>query len=445
MFNTIKNIIMIVFLVFMGIGCGSSGDDPTGSGSNIPIDPWTRLLGSTVADEGRAVTVDSSGNVFIAGYTDGALPGMSAPDGRAAFLAKYDASGERQWIKYLDASGNQSAMALTLDSSGNIFITGGTTSALFGQTFDGGQDVLVAKYDSNGDCVWGKLFGTDESSSQGFQENGQKILVDSSGNIYVLGYTDGGLGSSYIGYKGFFLLKLNASGSQIWLKNFGISSGNLANQGYGLAMNGDYLYIGGCMGDDFNSQTHQGTDGDGDMIVLKISASDGSTIWTRMAGSVWRDCAKAVTTDSSGNIYLTGNSDGDFDGKTNPSNGQYRTFVIKYDSSGNKLWSLMQPSPTTTNYAELGNGITMANGYLYVAGYSANTSAYVKDIVIFKYNTEGDLQDTKVYDSGNIDEAFDIVADTNGTLYTTGSTGASLDDQTHSGGNYDVFLKKLSF
>ena len=107
--------------------------------------------------------------------------------------------------------------SVTTDSSGNIYVTG-RTRGLDGNTgMSGLYDIILMKFDSSGTKQWTKQLVT--SNRQ--YDQGSKSFFDSSGNIYVTGWTPGfssGKDSDII------LIKFNSSGTKQWTKKFGTSS-----------------------------------------------------------------------------------------------------------------------------------------------------------------------------------------------------------------------------
>ena len=151
---------------------------------------WTRQIGSTEGDEVKGVTVGSSGDVYIAGYSKGNFDGFtntpmdgggSASDD--AYLVKYNSLGTKQWTRQLSTSTSEEFIAVAGDSSGNIFVAGqiGGGASLDGETAGGGNDLFVIKYNSSGTKLWGHQLGA----------NGEQVTydttTDSSGNVYIVG------------------------------------------------------------------------------------------------------------------------------------------------------------------------------------------------------------------------------------------------------------------
>lgn len=156
-----------------------------------------------MADEGAlSVTMDSSGNIYAAGQTYGALSGQANLGGSDAFLGKYDSSSNDIWTRQFGSSAHDTAYSVAVDSSGYVYVAGKTDGALPGYATLGSTDAFLKKYDSTGNEVWTHLFGTsqdDEASS---------IYVDSPGNIYVAGNTTGAFpGQVNSGSRDAFLIR----------------------------------------------------------------------------------------------------------------------------------------------------------------------------------------------------------------------------------------------
>ena len=141
-----KHLLIILSIILFSvtiISCKSSDDDITSS-------PWTKQLGTSSGDSGSGVTTDSSGNIYVTGSTEGDLDGNTNSGGQDIFLVKYDSSGTKQWTKQLGTSGNDYGWSVTTDTSGNIYVTGWTYGGLDGKTSSGESDIFLVKYDSSG-------------------------------------------------------------------------------------------------------------------------------------------------------------------------------------------------------------------------------------------------------------------------------------------------------
>ena len=134
------------------------------------------------------------------------------------FVVKFDSKGKKQWTKQLGTKRNDRATGVATDSSGNIYVTGYTYWRLDGNTHAGSNDAFVVKYLDNGTKLWTKQFGTPSS------DLADGVATDSSGNVYVVGYTYGDLdGNTNTGASDIFVVKYNSSGTKQWTQQLGSS------------------------------------------------------------------------------------------------------------------------------------------------------------------------------------------------------------------------------
>jgi Beta-propeller repeat. len=145
----------------------------------------------------------------VTGWTNGGLDGNTNAGGDDLFVVKYYDNGTNQWTKQLGTSSNDNANGIDTDSSGNVYVTGWTSEGLDGNTYAGGDDLFVVKYNSSGAKQWTKQLET--SSSESFN----LVATDSSGNVYISGATNGGLdGNTNAGGSDFFLVKYDSNGNK---------------------------------------------------------------------------------------------------------------------------------------------------------------------------------------------------------------------------------------
>ena len=154
---------------------------------------WLSTLGGAVSEVGYSVAIDSSDNVYVLGRTNSTGAG-----GYDFLIAKYNSSGTIQWQRVLGGAGTEIGNSVAIDSSDNVYVFGYTTS-----TGAGGDDFLIAKYNSSGTVQWQRVLGG------GSNEVGYSVAIDSSDNVYVFGYTN----STGAGGNDFLLAKLPNDGS----------------------------------------------------------------------------------------------------------------------------------------------------------------------------------------------------------------------------------------
>ena len=120
--------------------------------TGFTTDTWagTQQLGTSSNEVVYGVTTDSSGNVYVAGETGGGLDGNSNAGSDDLFVVKYNSSGIKQWTQQLGTSSNDRARGVATDSSGNVYVTGYTDGGLDGNSNAGSYDLFMVKYNSSG-------------------------------------------------------------------------------------------------------------------------------------------------------------------------------------------------------------------------------------------------------------------------------------------------------
>ena len=159
--------ILVIFSVFLlslnVISCGIDelADKVTGSSSaSSSSDELTGTYQLATNDYANGVATDSSGNVYVTGGTKGGLDGNTSAGNTDLFVLKYNSSGTKQWTKQLGSSGRDSANAIAIDSSGNLYVAGITYGGLDWNTNSGANDLFVVKYNSSGTKQWTKQLGS---------------------------------------------------------------------------------------------------------------------------------------------------------------------------------------------------------------------------------------------------------------------------------------------
>jgi len=217
---------------------------------------WTKQSGSTGADSAQDIAVDSSGNVYMTGSTTGvSLDAQANADVSGLtsdiFITKYNTSGVRQWTRLAGTAGADVGRSLVIGADGFIYVTGSTSGTLAGNAFAGGTDIFTSKYDSAGALQWTKLLGTTGA------DVGWAITPDSSGNLYVAGSVSGAVDSnSFVGGSDISVSKYDASGNYQWTKQTG-STGADTPRGIVVDATGN-IFLGGQTTGSLSGYTNAG-------------------------------------------------------------------------------------------------------------------------------------------------------------------------------------------
>jgi phage gpG-like protein len=175
--------------------------------------------------------------------------------------------------------------------------------------------------------------------------------------VYISGYTDGSLGGSNAGPPDAFLTKYDASGVLEWSRQIGTPSYDYSNS---VAVDGaGGVYISGHAWGSLGGPTA----GDYDAFLVKYDAS-GVLQWSRQIGTSSQDGSYSVAADGAGGVYITGWTKGGFG---EPNAGYDDAFLVKYDDSGNLLWSRQLG---TSSY-DYGNSVAVDGaGGVYISGHT---------------------------------------------------------------------------
>lgn len=345
---------------------------------------WTHQLGTAEDDAAIFMAGDGSG-VYVTGYTKGALFGTHRGNSDF-FVAKLSkADGSLLWGRQDGTLFNEIAYGLAVDSGGSIYITGYTQGTLTGQTAAGEADIFVAKYDSSGTQQWVKQVSA-AAGGTARTDLGYSLVADTSGNVYVTGYTGAYYsGGTYIGYD-LYVAKLDSNNGVVLWHQTVDSLGNGNDIGYAITLDsaGNNLYIAGSTSGSLPGESNHG--GSSDAFLANLSAADGTLHWARQFGTTEKDVAMGVSLDHAGHAYVAGGTYGSLGGANQ---GSSDLFWAKYDlASGNQVWA----KQTGIGGYEIAYGVafdgTVDVGY--ISGYMDGAGS--RKAAILKFGSDGSLK-----------------------------------------------------
>lgn len=150
---------------------------------------WIRQFGSPESDFVACFAADGAGGVYVAGNTDGTLPGQTSAGHTDVFLRKYDSAGNEVWTRQFGTPGwdsmswNIPTRTIAVDDSGSVFMGGFVAGTLPGQAPAGGGDAFVRKYDPDGNELWTRQFGSEHD------DRAEQPALENSGGVYIAGAT----------------------------------------------------------------------------------------------------------------------------------------------------------------------------------------------------------------------------------------------------------------
>jgi len=361
----------------------------------LTIDPlvsYSTYLGGDGNDYINEVVVDSFGNAYMTGFTFSfdfpVTAGAFQTHASVAdvFIMKLDATGALIYSTYLGGGNFESGEGIAVDSAGSVYVTGGTTSREFPTTpgafrtaIRGSGDAFVTKLNASGSAlVYSTYLGGSEI------EGGKGIAVDSAGSAYVTGYTHS---RNFSTTPGAFDRKLNALN---------------------------------------------------DAFVTKVNAAGSGLVYSTYLGGDGLETGEAITVDSAGNAYTTGNTSSKDFPTANPLQQSYNggaadVFLTKMNASGS---ALVYSTYLGGSSFDQNTGIALdAARNAYVVGATVSTDFPVtpeafqtalggySDGFVAKVGRSGAKLIYCTYlGAKNADECLSVAVDSSGYAYVTGST-----------------------
>ena len=450
----------------------------------LVIDPtiiWGTYYGGSGIDQGYGITRDQNNNIYFTGQTfsssniatSGSYQSTYGQTGDA-FVVKFNSAGVRQWGTYFGSFLVDGGNAIAVDSSGNVFMTGYTTSVLgiasFGahQTTLGGlSDAFLVKFNSSGSRQWATYYGGSNV------ELGFGVAADNSGNVYLTGETlsnnniatTSGYQPNPGGYGDAFLVKFNSTGQRQWGTYYGASGVDLAS-GITCDNDGNVIIVGTTSSTDTiaSSGSYQETNGGlSDAFIVKFDANC-SRIWGTFFGGLLLDLGFGIAADNSNNLFITGQTESLLGISTLFSyqflkSDSTDAYIAKFNSDGQRDWGTYYGG----NGIDVGNSIASDNsGNIVLAGRTGSTNNMSSldgyqpvygggssDAFFAKFNTTGQRNWGSYYGGDSIDIGTSTVFDIQGNIlitgYTLSSSGISTNGshQAVKSGATDAFIGKF--
>ena len=250
--------------------------------------------------------------MIIAGTT-GTLGGPGA-GGNDVFLARYDSAGNQLWIRQFGTSRGDYPSGLASDGAGGVMVAGYTLGSLGGPNA-GSIDAFLARYDSAGNRLWILQFGTFSS------DYAYALAPDGAGGVMVAGTTGGSLGGPRMGGGDVFLARYDNAGNQLWIRQFGTSR---ADEAFALAPDGG----GGVLVAGYTRGSLGGPVAGFRDVFLARYDSAGNRLWIRQLGTSGHDVAYGLAPDGVGGVMVAGATKGSLGG---PHAGEADVFLARYE------------------------------------------------------------------------------------------------------------------
>ncbi|MBK9334161.1 MAG: SBBP repeat-containing protein [Ignavibacteria bacterium] len=335
-------------------GGNTAWDYATIKYNSAGVEQWVKRYNGPISnsiDQASAIAIDNFGNVYVTGNSYG-----GSLEKRDYATIKYNSEGLQLWVQRYNYNGigysGDIASSIVLDGLGNVYVTGYSDGDAVSRI-----DYATVKYNSDGIQQWVKRY----NGAANGRDLPNSIAIDNSSNVYVTGYSDG------IGTGGdFATIKYNSAGVQEWVQRYnGIANGEDLAVEVQVDALGNIYVIG---------------ESSFDYVTIKYN-SLGNTLWIQRYESpinnVW-NTPTSLFIDGSGNVFVTGAS-----GVTGVQN-DYAT--VKYNSEGIEQW--VQIYNGSGNGNDIPNSVKVdASGNLYVTGESEGIGTG-SDYATIKYSQQ---------------------------------------------------------
>jgi Beta-propeller repeat len=402
----------------------ATGDATTDTEYTVLTWLGTRQAGTTSTDHGHHMVMDLSGDIFLVGHSDGSWGGETT-NGTDIALSRFYNSGEFKSVKFLGNAASNNGTWLAPDHLGNIYICGHTSGSLplDSTSFTLDPQIFLAKYNNSGVVQWVSAVGANAAAGN----EAIKVAVDSSGSIYVVDVESGlhkysSADGSIVGsavypvrapydMNDFLYAMVTDASDNVYIAYHDYDNGGVVFQEHILKYSSSLTLVHDLTGDiytgpdglfvdsggniyttGYTEGSLDGSNAGGRDIYVKKYNSSYSLVWVKQLGSSATDEGRDVIVDSSGNVYVSGMTQGTLPGQTAPT-GTYDMVLIKYNSSGVKQWHL-QFGPTSYYGGE--NILLDRLGGIYVSGTATatidgapNASDGTEDLFLIKFDTDG--------------------------------------------------------
>jgi hypothetical protein len=411
-------------------------------------DPENASYGMEVAPSGSETISFSSPSATPALYVAGnsglaSASGDTAADQQGRLIKLTDLSNTQQSAASVTASptsGLTTAQSTVVDSSGNVYVVGNATGDFGNQINQGSQDTYLTKYDSAGNVQWTQMLGSAGTASA------YSLALNPSGGVVVAGSTTGTVMDDAVsnGNADSFVAKYDSNGTQTWAKQIQTLANNQAAS-VSVDSSGN-IYIGGQVSGGVIGAGQTGS-GKSDAYVAKLD-SKGNVVYEHQYGSSGSDTAAATATTSDGGLVVASVIDG-------------HAIVSKYANGDATAAPVWQEDLGALQAGGAIGGMTISNGQIYVTGTTSNTAltaggaatvAHASsggiDAFVFNISDSGTTAsaNTVTYvGTGATDKGNAVTVGSDGTIYLAGTTGGTFAGQTRNIPSVDnMFVSALN-
>ena len=305
---------------------------------------WIKYGGGVWEDSGNDICIDHNFVYVVGTYRDQISIGdtvLNSAGTMDVFLVKYDLNGGFQWAESAGGVNEDKGKSIALDDSGNVVITGDINYiAKFGDhtvPYVKFSDMFVAKYNSEGVCLWAK------SAGGTFSDSGECIEVAKNGDVVVAGGFGGQVSFdtktiTAVDYVDVYIARYSTDGTFEEVVSAG-GTGNELIQCLAIDSLSNIYVSGWYMSNITIGSDKHYSSGVYDIFIGKYKPNSGF-IWSKSFGGTGSDESLGMDLNSDNNLILTGTFEQsvDFEIKAFNSVGYSDGFLAQMDTSGTFDW-----------------------------------------------------------------------------------------------------------
>lgn len=372
---------------------------------------FARGYGGTPNDSILCMILASDGGYALVGKT------TSGAGGYDVLVMKLTSSGALSWAKAYGGTGDEWGYSITQTTDGGYAVAGFTKSGL------DSTDFLVFRLDASGNLAWSKRFG-------GVRNDTAFSIIQTADQGYAVVGRTMRTGQTY---SDALMLKLDASGSLVWSRGFGMGSGTYGtywDDAYSVIQTEDGGYAILVCTRNFSATNS-------DYLVVKLSAS-GTFTWATRFGPQSADTPRAIIQTSDGGYLSVGWI------RNTELNYYHDMFAVKLNASGTPVW---YKSYGTTNYEAANSGVQSSDGGYVLAGWR-RVSASDDQFLIIKIDPSGNFVWGRTFGGAGREWAYSVVPGSyaiGGWSESYGSNNDALVLKLDDDGNYRNCVDEITF
>ncbi|MDN3723307.1 T9SS type A sorting domain-containing protein [Aequorivita sp. SDUM287046] len=405
---------------------------------------WQKTIGGSGTELLWSIIETTDGGIFIGGTSDSNISGEKTEDSRGGqdfWVLKLDNNGNILWQKTYGGSADDVLVSALQTSEGGFIIGGVSKSDISGDKTEnsrGDDDYWILKLNSNGNIEWQKTFGGNEYDRLG------SLVKTNDGGYLLAGHSHSPIsGDRTVARQGFsdaWVLKLDSSGAIMWQNAYNIEN---AVTVYGLDKTNDGGFI-------ISSNLDISGNPLDPFWILKIDAS-GNQVWDRIISGDKIDLYPKIKSTTDGGYIVAGGSNSDAVGdKTEDAiNGSFDYWVLKLDETGNIIWQNTIGGAVNENIhsiAESNDGgyFLSGNSNSDISGDKTENSIGGSDFWVVKINNVGIIEWQNTIGGGGSEHGGNSIQTSDGDFLTVGYSNSDIsgDKTENSRGGFDYWIIK---